>query len=228
VANKLELIRGGDINWFRHPLAFLVEAADDICYSIIDLEDGCSLGLVSYAEAKELFAGVIKKSRPKLGKLDTLVSLQEKIGYLRALAIGDLMDECSTLFLEHEHSILTAKFDDSLVDHCTSKSGLKDIIEISVEKIYRARNVIEIEASGHTVLPGLLEEFVFGGISLMKQDATRKYQNLVLLLPEEIRIAIRQNPDDYYHMLRHIVDFVSGLTDRHALSLYRKIKGLGR
>jgi len=228
VARQLGLLPGGNVNWFRHPLAFLVEAADDICYSIIDLEDGCSLGLISYTEAKELFTGVIKKSRAKLGKLDSLVSLQEKIGYLRALAIGDLMDECSTLFLDHENNILTAKFDDSLVDHCTSKSGLKDIIEISVEKIYRARNVIEIEASGHAILPGLLEEFAYGGISLMKQDATRKYQNLVLLLPEEIRVSIRQKPDDYYHMLRHIVDFVSGLTDRHALSLYRKIKGLGR
>ena len=228
VAKQLELTPGTDINWFRHPLAFLVEAADDICYSIIDLEDGCSLGLIGYAEATQLFTGVITKSRSKLGKLETLSSVQEKIGYLRALAIGDLMDECSTLFLDHEADILRAKFDDALVDHCTSKSGLKDIIEISVEKIYRARNVIEIEASGHAILPGLLEEFVYGGISLMKREATRKYQNLVLLLPEEIRVSIGQKPDDYYHMLRYIVDFVSGLTDRHALSLYRKIKGLGR
>jgi len=228
VAKQLQLIPGSDLNWFRHPLAFLVEAADDICYSIIDLEDGCSLGLISYTEATELFTGVITKSRSKLGKLDTLSSLPEKIGYLRALAIGDLMNECSTLFLDHEADILSAKFDESLSDHCTSTNGLKDIIKISVEKIYRARNVIEIEASGHAVLPGLLEEFVLGGIHLMKRDATRKYENLVLLLPEEIRNAIRQHPENDYHMLRHIVDFVSGLTDRHALSLYKRIKGVGR
>lgn len=228
VAKQLALVPGGNVNWFRHPLAFLVEAADDICYSIIDLEDGCSLGLISYAQAKELFTGVITKSRAKLGKLDTLTSLQEKIGYLRALAIGDLMDECSMLFLDHEADILNATFDDSLVDHCTSRKALKDIIGVSVEKIYRARNVIEIEASGHAVLPGLLEEFVYGGIHLMKKDATRKYQNLVLLLPEEIRNAIQEYPDNNYHMLRLIIDFVSGLTDRHALALFRKVKGMGR
>lgn len=228
VATQLNLIPASNINWCRHPLTFLVEAADDICYSIIDLEDGCSLGLVSYAEAKALFTGVITRSKSKLGKLDTLVSLPEKIGYLRALAIGDLMEECSTLFLDHEGDILTGKFDESLVDHCTSKNALQDIIKISIEKIYRARNVIEIEASGHEVLPGLLEEFIQGGVCLMNKNTSRKYQNLVLLLPEEIRRAIQKHPDNHYQMLRLIVDFVSGLTDRHALSLYRKIKGVGR
>jgi len=228
VAKQLELITGNNTNWNRHPLAFLVEAADDICYSIIDLEDGCSLGLVSYDEAKELFTGVISKNRTKLGKLDALTSQPEKIGYLRALAIGDLMDECSTLFLDHETGILNGKFDDSLADHCASKNGLKEIIKISIEKIYRARNVIEIEASGHEVLPGLLEEFIRGGVCLMTNKTSRKYQNLVLLFPEEIRSIIQQHPGNYYHMLRHVIDFVSGLTDRHALSLFKKIKGLGK
>ncbi|MBA4058245.1 MAG: dGTPase, partial [Marivirga sp.] len=159
VAGYLELIQVSEFVSVRHPLAFLVEAADDICYSIIDLEDGCNLGLVSYEDAKALFEGVITNNKAKLGKLPHLSSKQEKIGYLRALAIGDLMDECSSLFLGNEAKILDGSFDQALADHCSSKSGLKEIIKVSIEKIYRARQVVEIEAAGHEVLPGLLEEF---------------------------------------------------------------------
>ncbi|HEX6889409.1 MAG TPA: dNTP triphosphohydrolase, partial [Chryseolinea sp.] len=225
VVQQLGLNHVSDYASGRHPLAFLVEAADDICYSIIDLEDGCNLGLVSYEQAKSLFEGVITKGRSKLGKLDQLTNQQEKIGFLRALAIGDLMDECSSSFLEHEEAILDGTFDVALADHCPSKQGLKEIIKISVEKIYRARQVVEIEAAGHEVLPGLLEEFTTAGFNLMINSSSRKYQNLQQLLPVDIRIAIQSNPT-VYNMLRNVLDFVSGLTDRHALSLYRKIKGI--
>ena len=225
VAQQLALNKVSDYASGRHPLAFLVEAADDICYSIIDLEDGCNLGLVSYELAKSLFEGVITKGRSKLGKLEQINNPQEKIGYLRALAIGDLMDECSSLFLDHEEAILEGKFDQALADNCPSKQGLKEIIKISVEKIYRARQVVEIEAAGHEVLPGLLEEFTKAGFYLMNNTRSRKYQNLQQLFPTDIRMAIQSNPT-VYNMLRQVLDFVSGLTDRHALSLYRKINGI--
>jgi dGTPase len=225
VAQQLALNKVGDYASGRHPLAFLVEAADDICYSIIDLEDGCNLGLVSYEMAKSLFEGVITKGRSKLGKLEQINNQQEKIGYLRALAIGDLMDECSSLFLDHEEAILEGKFDQALADNCPSRQGLKEIIKISVEKIYRARQVVEIEAAGHKVLPGLLEEFTKAGFYLMNDTRSRKYQNLQQLFPTDIRMAIQSKPT-VYNMLRQVLDFVSGLTDRHALSLYRKINGI--
>ena len=225
VAQQLELLQSTAAS-FRHPLAFLVEAADDICYSIIDLEDGCSLGLVGYEEARVLFEGAITKSKSKLGKLEQLGSQQEKIGYLRALAIGDLMDECSSLFLEKEVEILFGKFDLALADHCPSKDALKSIINVSRSKIYQARQVVEIEAAGHEVLPGLLEEFTKAGYYLMQNIKSRKYQNLQLLLPTEVQLNIKAQPQNVYFMLRNIIDFISGLTDRHALSLYRKIKGI--
>jgi dGTPase len=226
VARELNLITQSPNGWCRHPLAFLVEAADDICYSIIDLEDGCSLGLVSYAEAQALFESVITKSKSKLGKLDTLGSQAEKIGYLRALAIADLMDECTNLFLDHEKNILEGIFDQALCDECESKNALKQIIKVSVEKIYCARNVVEIEAAGHEVLPGLLDEFTKAGIHLMENKVSRKYANLQKLLPQQIEQAIKLEPENYYHMLRNMVDFISGMTDRHAISVYRKIKGM--
>jgi dGTPase len=226
VSKELELPATSGVSWSRHPLAFLVEAADDICYSIIDLEDGCNLGLVSYDEAVDLFEGVITKSSAKLGKLNHLESLAEKIGFLRALAIGDLTEECSALFLDAEKDILACKFDTALADHCSSRDGLKAIIKTSIQKIYRSKNVVEVEASGHEVLPGLLEEFVKTGMNLGTKGGLRKYENLSMLLPSEITTSIRLNKPRDYEMLRLIIDFVSGLTDRHALSLFRKIKGI--
>lgn len=223
VAAALELYKVAEDAFERHPLTYLVEAADDICYSIIDLEDGCSLGLISYDDAKSLFENVITKNKSKLGKLDQLNSRAEKIGFLRALAIGDLMDECSTLFLDSEKEILNGDFNQALADLCTSKQALKEIINISVEKIYRSRNVVEIEASGHQVLPGLMEEFLTAGLNVYEKKKSRKYENLAMLFPEDILLNIKQAAD-YYSAARYVVDFVSGLTDRYAISLYKKIR----
>jgi dGTPase len=227
IALQLGLHNGGENAWSRHPLAFLVEAADDICYSIIDLEDGCNLGLVSVSEATDLFEAAITFSKSKLGKVPHLVSQQEKIGYLRALAIGDLLNECSQLFLDKEKEILNGTFDSALTDCCLSKDALQQIIKISVSKIYKARHVVEIEASGHEVLPGLLEDFTAMGQQLLDKKLSRKHENMLLLLPEEIKNLLQQ-PCDTYDMLRLIIDFVSGLTDRHALSLFRNLRGLAR
>jgi dGTPase len=226
VTKQLGLRNENEVSAQRHTLAFLVEAADDICYSIIDLEDGCSLGLVSESEASELYQSVITKSKTKLGKLQYLKTRQEKVGYLRALAIGDLMDECCDSFLENEASILNGEFDHALTDHCFSKQALNDIIQVSVKKIYRARQVVEIEAAGHEVLPGLLQEFLLAGEHLTQRTVSKKYSNLAQLLPEDVSWSIQEAPDNAYSLARNVVDFISGLTDRHAISLYRKIKGV--
>lgn len=223
VATALELPKVYENAYERHPLTYLVEAADDICYSIIDLEDGCNLGLISYEEAKFLLENILTKNKSKLGKLDQLNSKQEKIGFLRALAIGDLMEECSTLFLDSEKEILTGNFNHALADLCPSKHALKEIIKISVEKIYRSRNVVEIEASGHQVLPALMEEFLTAGLNCYEKKKSRKYENLALLFPEDIHLNLKQAPD-YYTAARYVVDFISGLTDRYAISLYKKIR----
>lgn len=224
IADQLGLIKVHDDAWCRHPLTYLVEAADDICYGIIDLEDGCRLGLLSEKETVELMAAILK-DQFKREKVDKLVGLTEKLGVLRALTINKLVDECTSLFLEKEKDIMEGKFDFALTDVIGSRDAMKEISKISMEKIYRARTVVEIEASGHEVLPGLLEEFVMVGQSLQEKETSRKYKNLQLLLPEEIRWELSQNLSTY-NMLRIVVDFISGLTDRHALSLYRKIKGI--
>jgi len=224
-AHQLGMLQTGTDSWCRHPLTFLVEAADDICYSIIDLEDGCRLGLVSFDEIVDLLAPILgaKLNREKLYSES---GLNEKLGVLRAMTINELIEACITIFLDHENEILEGKFDQALTDLCSFKDALRKISEVSVKKIYRARNVVEIEASGHEVLPGLLQEFTLASVHFAQRLKSKKYQNLALLLPEETRSALLQHSDNTYLLLRQTIDFVSGLTDRHALSLYRKIKGI--
>ena len=224
LASDLELLPAGTDAWCRHPLAFLVEAADDICYSIIDLEDGCRMGLVSFDETVELLAPILK-DKLKRDKLAGGDALNKKLGTLRALTIGELIDACTQVFLEHERDILEGKFDHALADLCEFNEPLRKISEVSVRKIYRARQVVEIEAAGHEVLPGLMKEFVLSGKVLKSKGHSRKYNNLSLLFPPEVSQAIIESQSDYM-MFRPIIDFISGLTDRHALSLYRKIKGI--
>lgn len=224
VASELGLIQSGEA-WCRHPLSYLVEAADDICYGIIDLEDGCRLGLVSEAETIELMASILRDQFNQ-EKLNRHIGLTGKLGVLRAMTINRLVDECVAVFLEEEQSILNGQFDKALTDVISSQKELKTISQISVEKIYRARSVVEIEASGHVVLPGLLQEFTSVGHALLQHRLTSKQKNLKYLLPEEICWAIEQAPENTYAMLRAVIDFVSGLTDRHALTLYRKINGV--
>lgn len=225
VARELQLIDQQNSSWSRHPLAFLVEAADDICYSIIDLEDGCRLGLLSFNETVELLSGILRQKLDK-NKLNSSSGLTQRLGILRAMSIGELIDSCTDVFLAHEREILDGSFDQALTDLCEFRDALKTISDVSIQKIYRAKHVVQIEASGHQVLPGLLEEFCRTGEHLLSKGRSRKYDNLKLLLPEEIVSSINNQPDSYYHMLRNILDFVSGLTDKHALSLFRKIKGM--
>ena len=225
VASSLGLIRSEKNVWCRHPLAFLVEAADDICYSIIDLEDGCRLGLIGFEETVDLLAPILqaKLDRTKLTKRS---GLNEKLGILRAMAIGELIEAATMVFLDHEQAMLDGAFDQALMDLCEFSKSIKAIGDVSKRKIYHARNVVEIEAAGHEVLPGLMHEFIQAAIQLSQGGGARKYRNLGMLLPEETQREIQQHSDDPYQLLRHCIDFISGMTDRHAISLYRKIKGI--
>lgn len=225
VANDLGLIPGNNGSWCRHPLAFLVEAADDICYNIIDLEDGCRLGLISFDETVDLLSGILREKLDRR-KLSNNQDLNQKLGILRAMAIGELIDASTEVFLSHEDALLNGTFDQALTDLCVFREALKQISEVSVQKIYHAKHVVEIEATGHQVLPGLLEEFTETGLRVIQGKYSRKHNNLRLLLPFDIAESISTPSLTVYDMLRSITDFVSGLTDRHALSLYRKIKGI--
>ena len=225
LSNELRLKPTPEGAWIRHPLAFLVEAADDICYNIIDLEDGCRLGLISFDETVTLLEGILGTRLDK-AKLNSKIGLNEKLGVLRAMTIAELIDACSMTFLDHEQDILEGTYDKALTDVCSHQKALSLIEEVSIAKIYRARHVMEIETTGYEVLPGLLQEFALAGKLYLEGGKRGKYRNLIQLLPEEVRYGLDQPQTSMYGMLRLILDFLSSLTDRHALSLFRKLKGI--
>jgi len=220
-ATRLDCVKNKKAYWWcRHPLAFLVEAADDICYRVMDLEDGFRLGLISFKETEELLRPLVSKQflrnyRDKNEK--------DRIGYLRAVAINELVNELAKVFLDEEKNILTGKFEDELISEIKRANALKRIKEISIAKIYKSRSVVEREVAGYEVLGGLLDTFIDSYNAAYEGKISSKNKSVFALLPSRIGEKI---PDDLYLRLLRIIDFVSGMTDSFAVSLFRKIKGI--
>ncbi len=227
LANRLGIENSSPESYVRHPLAFLVEAADDICYSIIDLEDGCTLGLVSFEETLALLVEILgnKFQEEKLSKYKTT---SQKLAVLRAMTIGQLIDEAVNSFCEHEEKMLEGSFDQAITDIIPSAKALEKISSLSVRKIYRSKPVLEKEAAGFQVLEGLLE--VFSKALNHKFFQTDLYsgkdKSILRLLPEDFPMENWDSKPNAYPLLRALIDFISGMTDKYALSLYRKVKGI--
>ena len=225
VAEETGLIKNGDKNnlyWSRHPLAFLVEAADDICYRIIDLEDGFKLGLLTFKETEKLLKSLLTSS-----KLNSYESRDEndKIGYLRAKAINDTVNETAKAFLDEEKNILSGKFENDLISVIKKTGDLEKIKIISIEKIYSYESVIEREAAGYEVIGGLLDVFINAVNEQAEGNIAPKNKTIIKLLPRQY--SNKNNKlDDLYLRLLKVTDFISGMTDSYAVSLYRKIKGI--
>jgi len=220
VAEELGLIpnkTGDDIGYERHPLAYLVEAADDICYTIIDFEDGINLGLVSEDYALEYLIKLVKDTIDT-PKYQSLTNKEDRISYLRALAIGNLINDAVRVFIENEEAILKGEFPYALMDKSKYKAQIDDIIQLSVKKIYQSREVIEKELTGYQIINNLLDKFCtaynndFDGVKT-------NYDSLLLkILPEKHLVK----KESTYERLLHICHFVSLLTDGKAV-LYNKI-----
>lgn len=212
--------------WRRHPLAMLVEVADDTCYLIVDLEDAARLGFVSYRDAEQLLADLAGNSISD-GRLDRLHDPKERIEYLRAKAIGRMLENAAAVFLENETSILDGTFDEELLDHCPLAVPLQAVLRLAKETIYTARPALEIETAGFEVLGGLLSLFsaaVEAGSGC--RPMTTRERMLLKLLPQQF-LAHGGRPDgDPYVRLLQVADFVAGMTDSYAVDLYRKLKGI--
>lgn len=223
VAQELGLIQKSSELGFgfkRHPLTFLVEAADDICYTIIDFEDGIKLGWVNESYAETHLTQLVKNSIDK-NKFDSLTTQEDRISYLRALAIGTLIQDAVQVFMENEGAILNGTFNQSLTDQSKYANELKNIIDLSVKNIYQSKSVVEKEIIGYQVISTLLDVFItaFNNKSLGTESM---YDKLILKqLPEKFI----QEKESLYQRLLHISHFVSVLTDGKALQLYRLING---
>jgi dGTPase len=226
MAQELGLEKVGDDCWARHPLAFLVEAADDICYNIIDLEDGCTLGLVTFEDTLSLLKPILgEKFDPEKLKNRTQ---SQNLGALRALAIGQLIRETVEAFATYEESMRKGNFDKALTDIIPSAKALAEISQRSVRQIYRAQVVLEKEAVGFQVLDGLLGVFsqALYHHCYAPERASGQDKSLLRLLPEDFPLKGFGTESNAYPLLRSLIDFISGMTDKYALNLYRRVKGI--
>lgn len=223
LANELGLIstgNNGNIAYKRHPLAYLVEAADDICYTIIDFEDGINLGLIEEEFALEYLIKLVKDTINSK-KYYQLKHKKDRLSYLRALAIGTLINEATAVFIENENAILKGEFPHSLLEKCKYEAQINDIIKLSVEKIYRSREVIEKELMGYSIIAKLLNVFLTASNNKFENNMTN-YDKLILnLLPD----GLQKPKKTLYLRLLAISGFIASLTDGFALQLYKKIQG---
>ena len=215
--------------WRRHPLAFLVEAADDICYRIVDLEDAARIGVIPAKEVEALLL-TVAGGDARATRLNNIAEPKERIEYLRAKAIGRLVEEIADIFLSHETAIVNGDYDEELLGESQAVAALKQIEALSHEKVYVARSAMEIEAAGCEVLSGLLDLF-FSAVS-ERFDAPSPERSpirsrvLIPLLPTQFLGAGNVPDADPYLRLLKVVDFVCGMTDSYAITLYRRLKGI--
>lgn len=203
----------------RHPLVYLVEAADDICYSIVDLEDAHRLKILSYQEVEGLLLALCNDDRLP-ARLREIEDDDARISLLRAKSISILIRQCSDIFYQEQETLLKGEFNQSLMEAVSEpyKSVLKAITDISVKKIYNYSSVVQKEVAGYKVMGGLLEEFI---PAMLKNDS-HYHKKLLELIPRQFMLK----ETGVYPRIQTVLDFVSGMTDLYAVELYRKIKGI--
>lgn len=226
-AEQVGLLPVAEGAWRRHPLACLVEAADDICYRIIDVEDAFRLGELGYDEVRDLLLPVAGGTGV-LSRLDGITRPKERIEFLRAKAIGGLIEEVHRCFMDHEAVILQGDFTDELLDIVPSAECMRALRACGESKVYVARPVVEVEAAGFEVLGGLLQAFVttVNDIAERGEGASPKSRMLIYLIPEQFVGPGRRPDADLYRRVLNITDFVSGMTDSYAVTLFKKITGI--
>lgn len=208
------------IAYHRHPLSFLVEAADDICYTIIDFEDGINLGLIDEEFALEYLIKLVKDTID-IKKYHSLKYKKERISYLRALAINTLIQEAAKVFLENEEAILNGDYSISLLDKCAYEAQINDILQISISKIYNSHNVIEKEVAGYKIIADLLHVFI-DAVNNTYEGKASNYDKLIFkLLPEELH----KLPDSLIDRIMNVCSYVAGMSDGYAILIHKKISG---
>lgn len=211
-------------SWVRHPLVFAVEASDDICYRIVDFEDGFRLGLVSYEEIKSLFMEIVQSDETEL-HLSRINDNHNRVEYLRAKAMQKLIDETAACFIEKEPEMLAGTIDKPLLDYLPSGEALKKLKRRAYEDVYSDKRVIEIEAAGFEVAHGLLDLFLQSCMERARQPERISPQSkkIMQIIPRQFH---PQQGATVYQIVQNIIDYFSGMTDSYAVSLFKKLKGI--
>ena len=212
----------GHVMYARHPLVYLVEAADDICYEIMDIEDAHKLQILSTEEVIPLLLGYFDESRQShikkvMGYVD---DPNEKIAYLRSSIIGILVEQCARTFVEHEEEILAGRFKGALIDHIPirEREAYRQCEALSWNKIYCAGDVVEIELAGTRIISFLIDELI--------KAVTNPGLNYSSLLLAKVPRQYETDSPSLYGKIQAALDHISGMTDVYALDLYRRLNGM--
>jgi dGTPase len=212
----------------RHPFVYLVEAADDICYRVIDFEDAHRLNIISIETIKELFLSFFNNeqgydARDKVEQtFNAINDSNQKVQFLRAKLINLLINRATGVFMERENELLNGTLQKSLIDYLPEPELqlLKSIDQFSYEHIYNHRSVVEIEIAGYHVIGGLLKEF----IGAVLNPGSAKSRKLLQLISQQF--VITGKPEHLYNDIQSVTDFIAGMTDLFAVDIYRKITGI--
>lgn len=209
------------LRYARHPLVYLVEAADDICYQMMDIEDAHKLKLLTHDETKGLYMLFFDEKRKKrIEEVCRIVTdVNEQIAYLRSSVIGALIKECTRVFTENEEKILTGEFEGTLIMHICSplKEAYDNCSAIAFQRIYRSSDVLDIELAGFRVISTLIDLMINA-----VRSPEKAYSQLLI---NRISGQYNVNAPTLYGKIQAVLDYISGMTDVYALDLYRKIKG---
>ena len=228
VAQEVGLIEIDTYSFVRHPLAFLVEAADDIAYRVVDFEDGLIANRIRYSELEELFGAVIADKKVIDG-VKNLSGEVKKAEYLRSKAIGRLVDQATAAFVRHHDELLSGTLEKSLIDCTESAEPLNEIFKRSAEVIYTTPRVVEIVAAGFELFSGMLDIFVdaCNDIAANGVNASPHSTRLIRLIPDMTGYLNNElwlsRP---YVRIITVLDYLSGMSDSYAVSLYKKLKGI--
>ena len=221
VADELGMIRIEDDRYCRHPLVYLVEAADDICYQVMDIEDAYKLKILSEEEIKRLFLGFVQEEkRGHVLEICRMVDdVNEQVAYLRSTVIGVMIQACADTFLAHEAEILAGTFEGSLIQRVPDgvRQAYEDCARTACQKIYCSKEVLDIELAGYRVITTLME---------LMMDAVRFPEKAYSqLLIQRMSAQYEVQSPSLYGKIQAVLDYISGMTDVYALDLYRKIIG---
>lgn len=205
----------------RHPLVYLVEAADNICYQLMDIEDAHKLRILSTTETKELLLNYLNTKQLDRAKhvFNIVSDTNEQIAYLRSTIIGNLVKECTHIFTENEDTILNGNFEGDLISHLPkrSKNAYNLCKKVAYSKIYKAKDVVDIELAGYKIISTLLNHYISA-----IQEPEKAYSKLLI---NRVSGQYDIQSGDFNQRVQAVLDFVSGMTDIYALDLYRKING---
>lgn len=222
IATELGLIKLGDERYCRHPLVYMVEAADDICYQVMDIEDGHKLKIISTEETINLLMGFFNEERQQHMRevMENVADPNEKIVYMRSCIVGLLVQECAMTFVEHEDEIMEGKFTGSLIDNISElpKQGYKRCSELAFRKLYRAGYVVDVDLAGSRIINFLLDKLT----EAVVHPESNYSQLLLNKFPQQYDV----HATTLFEKLQGVLDHISAMTDVYALNLYRQLDGI--